>query len=151
MRRIVKMPPFIAHILDKAGRPYALSYSSQGSWDLIQLYDGQYLVGEAKLESTSTKTFTAFLIKDIAIANQAKPPAPYTNYRNKGLGSALLTWLSLHVQAQGAQALTGDVYQQDIENTPHLLDWYQKQGFAIQPPRPNMGPDVIAQIYKPLV
>jgi hypothetical protein len=145
---VVEIPSFAGQIRDKAGRTYGLTYASQGTWDLIQLYDTQQLVGEAKLAPASP---TAFLIKDIAIANQALPPAPYTNYRNKGLGSALLRWLSTHVQTYGAQALMGDIYQQDIENTPHLLQWYQKQGFAVQPPRPNMGPDVIAQIYKPLI
>lgn len=166
---------FEKDILGKDGRRYNLIISERDSMFLIQLYDRQTLVGEARCIQESSETFC---IGDIAIANAvvitpANDPANlYTtklhntklystslrrnrrvyrtrpiNYRSRGLGSALLQCLIDHARAKGAQYLYGDVFRQDVENTPNLLQWYQKHGFDIRPLDSDEKPDVVAIVH----
>lgn len=147
-------------IVGKDGRCYNLTIAESDSMFLMRLYDRQILVGEARCVQESSDTF---FIGDISIANAviAPPidvptnlrskhlryrPRPI-NYRSRGLGSALLRCLIDHAHAKGAQYLYGDVFRQDVENNPNLLQWYQKHGFEIKPLESDEKPDVVAIVH----
>ena len=145
-------------IFDHEGRSYDLSISQEGVLLLIQVCDRQILIGEAKCARESPDTL---LLRDIAIANevilppahpQATPrprrsrPRPI-NYRQKGIGSALLSFLINQARADGVKHLYGKVMQQDLENNPKLLQWYQNHGFRPQDPAPDDECDILAWVH----
>lgn len=147
-------------ILDREGRSYSLVVTEDEGLISVKAYDRQILIGEAKCLRESPETF---YLRDIAIANQVVKKTIYirakslkqllsynskiTNYRSRGLGSALLQFLIRYAGANGARCLYGRVYQQDLENNPRLLEWYQKHGFELRQPHPEDQPDVLALIY----
>jgi len=67
------------------------------------------------------------------------------NYRQRGLGTALLDSVIGHAQTLGAFSLQGEVFQADLENNPELLNWYERKGFVQSSPRPEQI-DVLANI-----
>lgn len=146
-------------ICDRAGRCYRVDISVEGPISRFKLYERSTLVGEAKCVRESPQRMT---LGDIAIANEAIPtpanalmrslrqlpglqPSP-VNYRGRGLGTALLKHLIDHTRASGAQELWGEVFQQDIQNSPELLNWYQQLGFESRAPQDNVEVDVVALI-----
>jgi hypothetical protein len=159
-------------VFDRAGRPYEMFVVLDGPISRFRLYEGldkdqnerqnerQILVGEAKCVRQSQ---TRWELGDIAIANAVIPipvsPIPASpipihglshptpvNYRGRGLGTVLLKCLVEHARSQGAQELWGEVFQQDIENDPKLLNWYQTFGFERHPPSGDVAEDVVALI-----
>jgi len=101
------------------------------------------------------------LLDDIAIANEVDPTLfnpikrlqqwlfdmefEQISYRQQGLGTALLGSVIGHAQTLGAFSLQGEVFQADLENTPGLLNWYERKGFVPSSPRPEQI-DVLANI-----
>lgn len=53
------------------------------------------------------------------------------NYRNQGIGTALMDYLKRTAQARGVREISAAILHVDLANTPHLLDWYVKQGFRV--------------------
>lgn len=53
------------------------------------------------------------------------------NYRERGLGSALLEYVKQYARDHGVEEITGFIASQD---TPHkiLIEWYQKHGFEVE-------------------
>ncbi len=147
-------------ISDREGHSYDISISESDPLLLFRLYDRQTLVGEAKFVRESTETV---LLGDIAIANEViLTPSNYwvaqfrkisgykpepINYRGKGLGSALIKFLIHHAHTLGIRHIYGKVAQQDLENNPKLLQWYQDHGFAAELPESKDDPDIIAWIH----
>jgi hypothetical protein len=146
-------------IFDRSGRRYRFSLVEADPLRLIQLYHQHTLVGEVKCICHSP---TDLELKDIAIANEVSPtlggwlqhlikvsgwqPQPI-NYRRQGLGSALLSHLIDYARSQGFQSLWGEVFRPDVENTPGLLQWYQKHGFEVRPTTHEEKPDLIALLH----
>jgi hypothetical protein len=147
-------------ILDREGRSYAIAITEDEGLISVKAYDHQTLIGEAKCLRESPETL---YLRDIAIANQVVKKTIYlrakslkqllsyssktTNYRARGLGSALLNLLINYAAANGVRCLYGRVYQQDLENNPKLLEWYQSHGFELREPHLEEQPDVLALIY----
>ncbi|MFC1710063.1 GNAT family N-acetyltransferase [Patescibacteria group bacterium] len=52
-------------------------------------------------------------------------------HRHKGLGSAMLKELDNQAGLFGAEKITGNVAPSDIEETPSLLEFYKKNGYAV--------------------
>lgn len=150
----------LQQLLDKDGRPYQLSISETDSHIFLKLHHHQLLVGEAKCVWESDQTL---LLGDIAIANAVIPqpaddfsvlistlpggqPKPI-NYRRRGLGSALLKSLIHHARSRSAQHLYGNVFEQDVQNNPKLLHWYEKHGFEIREVPEADREDIVAHIH----
>lgn len=151
-------------IFDRKGRSYISSIVEGDSRLLIQLHSQHMLVGEVKCVRESQ---AALMLKDIAIANEASPnPMNFwmkmlhkipgyqpklVNYRDQGLGSALLSRLIQYAQDNGIQFLHGEVFRPDLENNPKLLQWYQKHGFEIKQPSLEDNPDIVAKLHMHLL
>ena len=150
----------LQQLFDKDGRPYQLSILETDSHIFLKLRHHQLFVGEAKCVWESAQTL---LLGDIAIANAVIPqptddfsalistlpggqPKP-VNYRRRGLGSALLKSLIHHARTKNAQQLYGNVFEQDVQNNPKLLYWYQKHGFEIREIPEGDREDVVANIH----
>jgi hypothetical protein len=56
-----------------------------------------------------------------------------TSFRQRGLGTALLTSVISCAQEKGVKRIQGDVTRQGLIDNPRLLDWYRKHGFEILP------------------
>lgn len=56
-------------------------------------------------------------------------------FRDRGLGTSLLDLARHYAHQYGATHMVGYVTQRDLANTPHLLDWYARQGFVVTPER----------------
>jgi hypothetical protein len=52
-----------------------------------------------------------------------------------------------HVRTKNAQQLYGNVFEQDVQNNPKLLHWYQKHGFEIREIPEGDREDVVANIH----
>lgn len=100
------------------------------------------------------------VLDDIAIANEASPALNLVeqlqqrlwgaefepvNYRQRGLGTLLLSNVIEHARKLGAVSLRGEVFQADVENNSRLLSWYESQGFVQSSPQPDQV-DVLANI-----
>jgi hypothetical protein len=147
-------------IFDRDGRCYKLSIVEGEALTCLQLHNQEILVGEAKCVRQSG---VRLWLGDIAIANEANPlPENFwqrllqyipgyrprlVNYRGRGLGAILIKALIQYAREQGIRSLQGEVFRQDIENTPRLLDWYQRQGFELRTPDPTDKPDVVAILH----
>jgi hypothetical protein len=145
-------------------RGYQVRLVEQPDLVALQLFHGQWLVGEVKGVPLSTATFW---LHDIAIANQVQRsrrsgwvkwwplggnewPQPI-NYRGRGLGTILLRSLIAYTQARGFQDIQGQVFQADLENTPYLLRWYQQQGFQLLAVSEHDPPELVANLWMNLI
>lgn len=147
-------------IFDKDNKPYTLNVLDDSSSIVIKVYRFNTLIGEVKCFKESLETL---YLRDIAIANDAIPnfkniwvtpqkkiireQLEPINYRGRGLGSALMSFLICYAAAHGFQALYGNVYQQDLENNPKLLQWYQRHGFQLRPVTPDAEPDIVSVVH----
>lgn len=149
-------------IFDREGRGYDAFVSKEGVLLLIKLYDRHSLIGEARCVQESPDTL---LLADISIANNViltpanrviallekivgYQPKPI-NYRGQGIGSALLQLLLNQARTPGIRILYGNVFRQDLENNPKLLQWYKNQGLEIEQPASEKSDDIVAQVtYK---
>lgn len=147
-------------IVDKDNKTYTLNVLDDDSSIVIKVYRFNTLIGEVKCFKESLEVL---YLRDIAIANDAIPdlrniwvtpqkkilqeqPGP-VNYRGRGLGSALMTFLIRYAAGYGFQAIYGNVYQQDLENNPKLLQWYQRHGFQLRPVAPDAEPDIVSVVH----
>ena len=56
------------------------------------------------------------------------------DYRRMGLGTHLLQFAIKKARQRGIKQIYGSLTQEDINNNPNLVKWYEKHGFAILPP-----------------
>ena len=56
------------------------------------------------------------------------------DYRRMGLGTHLLQFAIKKARQRGVRRICGSLTQEDINNNPNLVQWYEKHGFAILPP-----------------
>ena len=148
---------FSREVKDSRGDAYQLFVSIQGDCHCLKLYDGSVLIGEARC---SWQADGQMVLDDIAIANEVSPALTALeylqkwllgaefepeNYRQRGLGTLLLTNVIEHARKLGAVSLRGEVFQADVENNPGLLNWYERHGFNQSAPQPEQM-DVLANI-----
>lgn len=55
-------------------------------------------------------------------------------HMHEGIGSRLLEAFLARARESGITEVWGSVTHDDIRQTPHLLDWYQKRGFSVFEP-----------------
>ena len=53
------------------------------------------------------------------------------NYRNRGLGSALLKLMLDLAKRKGMRTVFGSIVRKDILRNPHLIRWYLNRGFNV--------------------
>jgi hypothetical protein len=51
------------------------------------------------------------------------------------------------VRQQGVRRICDSLTQEDINNNPKLVKWYQKHGFRILPPSPKNIENAVCGIY----
>ncbi|MEG4294724.1 GNAT family N-acetyltransferase [Microcoleus sp. C2C3] len=56
------------------------------------------------------------------------------DYRRMGLGTHLLQFAIKKARQRGIKRICGSLTEQDINNNPNLVKWYEKHGFEILPP-----------------
>ena len=56
------------------------------------------------------------------------------DYRRRGLGTHLLQFAIKKARQRGIKRICGSLTQEDINNNPNLVKWYEKHGFEILPP-----------------
>lgn len=74
---------------------------------------------------------------DFKVEKSAPPGTDFpqgTPLRGRGIGTALLTRLLQEADAAGLREIWGNVTQNDIDETPHLLAIYEKHSFSVQEP-----------------
>lgn len=128
-------------ITDSSGTVYRLhhvEYSVLSDWDI---FDGEWRVGFAhclKNEATLTlgdiKLEAAFVKPTSQLERWARKllgiPHPSENYRQRGLGSALLKVIIQWAKARGFTRIEGQISTVDTQPNPGLLDWYSRFGFT---------------------
>jgi hypothetical protein len=63
------------------------------------------------------------------------------NYRNRGLGSALIIVLFELAASRQVKTVFGSLISEDVINNPHLPAWYIKRGFSVSGPFKGCIPD----------
>lgn len=56
------------------------------------------------------------------------------SFRGQGVGSLLMETLIALAGPRGVREVWGSVTQHDIDETPFLLSWYERLGFAVRAP-----------------
>ncbi len=74
----------------------------------------------------AVRTGGRLLLGDIVLEN--------LKYKGQGIGRRLLDAFVKTAQEEGISEVWGSVTQEDIQQTPYLLDWYQRLGFTISDP-----------------
>lgn len=61
------------------------------------------------------------------------PPEKWrvTNYQQRGLGTAMIKFLTDYARSNGAKRIEGEVKQHDFNDNPDLPDWYRRRGFYV--------------------
>jgi hypothetical protein len=54
-----------------------------------------------------------------------------TNYRKRGLGTAMIEFLAGYARRKSAKRIEGEIKPHDFKNNPQLLEWYRRRGFAV--------------------
>ena len=67
------------------------------------------------------------------LLRQLVEPKPI-DYRRRGLGTHLLQFAIARARQRGVRRICGSLTQEDINNNPNLVKWYEKHGFEILPP-----------------
>jgi hypothetical protein len=68
-------------------------------------------------------------------------PSDAMNYRNRGLGSALIRTLFELAADRKGKVIFGSLIKEDIVINPRLLAWYMNRGFTVSGPFPTCIPD----------
>ena len=69
-----------------------------------------------------------------------------TNYRNRGLGSALLKLMINLAKDRNINTVYGSIVKKDILRNPHLVRWYMNRGFDITNQFTGCIPDAVTYI-----
>ena len=70
------------------------------------------------------------------------------SFRGQGLGSLLLNRVLQEADAAGIHTVWGSVTQNDIQRTPHLLEWYRRKGFFVGKPDDECIGTAVAKILR---
>jgi GNAT superfamily N-acetyltransferase len=126
LRRKKQLTPGTADriIHSKSGQEFWITIDSEDDPYEMQVWCSDQLVGllSADWEDKEVELMDIFIF----------PP-----YLNQGLGTALLQEFIALARRKSMQRIHGYVPQQFLTETPHLLKWYQKQGFSVLPPPPK--------------
>ena len=133
-------------VRDRQRREYRLQVNGDGnSYFLAKLLYRNSEVGrlEGVLYPPDKLMIGDILIRDDVIhtpphlgavlLRQLVEPKPI-DYRRRGLGTHLLQFAIARARQRGVRRICGSLTQEDINNNPNLVKWYEKHGFEILPP-----------------
>jgi hypothetical protein len=135
----VKEIPMTDAIYDKAGREYEVVTWTSGENLNFKVRDRTTRVGHAYCHVRQT----TLKVCDLHIENKCLRPANFfvlwciplrwreTNYRNRGIGSALLELIASHARKKGVTRIEGSIKPLDYEADSRLPQWYQDRGFNV--------------------
>ncbi|HTJ79832.1 MAG TPA: GNAT family N-acetyltransferase [Rariglobus sp.] len=150
-------------IQDKNQKPYRIDWlRGDHGWSLWLCDERGWRIGYAH---TTFRNGGLFL-GDIRLRNDVPAPAswlrralaargigkiPLMDYRNRGLGTALLARLEILARQEGFSAITGCIVESDITRWPDLPAWYRRQGYSVIEKEPNSSDIGRLRIEKPLL
>ncbi len=73
---------------------------------------------------------------------------PTRRLRRRGIGSALLRRVLREADADGVREVWGCVTQKDLTESPFLLRWYERHGFAIGAPDDECMGNAVKKIVR---
>jgi len=126
-------------IRDNAGSAYTVRFlRSEDLWDIRVLHDGRE-IGEANCPIHGESLY----LGNIEFFGAANPPAAVAGgaaaqpaaptYRGRGLGKALLLLIIDQARRSGTfRQITGILHPQNLQDTPHLPEWYRRHGFEVR-------------------
>ncbi|MEG4225443.1 GNAT family N-acetyltransferase [Microcoleus sp. N9_B2] len=133
-------------VRDRQGREYRLQVNGDGdSYFIAKLLYRNSEVGrlECVLSPPDKLVIGDILIRDdvihvseqlgAALLRLLVEPKPI-DYRRMGLGTHLLQFAIKKARQRGIKRICGSLTEQDINNNPNLVKWYEKHGFEILPP-----------------
>jgi Acetyltransferase (GNAT) domain len=133
-------------ILDREGREYRMKVAwDEDSLIIIKLLYRNSEVGRLQCV---LNPLNELMIGDIIIRNDIIHTPPHLlarlcrrlvkpkpiDYRQRGLGTHLLQFVIARARQRGFKRIYGSLTQEDINNNPNLVKWYEKHGFQILPP-----------------
>lgn len=133
-------------ILDREGREYRLQVDGdEDQLIIVKLLYRNSVIGKLQYVLDPPNEW---VIGDIIIHNDVIHTPPHLlavlwrllvqpkpiDYRQRGLGTHLLQFAIARARQRGIKRIYGSLTQEDINNNPNLVKWYQKHGFQILPP-----------------
>ena len=133
-------------VTDKLGRQYELSIEEHDGYTDFTIDHDDVWIGKAscKAEGQFKWRLLEINIRDDVPVRQSflvrqlrqffRRGVKRRSYRHLGLGDALMNCVVARARLMGFKAIRGSVVDQDIEQTPYLVAWYQKHGFRLVEP-----------------
>jgi GNAT superfamily N-acetyltransferase len=129
-------------IRDNAGRRYRVELLGDSPHWQFRVYDGAVRVGLANCRHEGP----VLILADIEIRDEvmhregsvkgllrmvlSRPPQ-CSNYRSRGIGSALLRLITEWARERGFTSIEGSLSSRDLDRNPGLADWYRHRGFIV--------------------
>jgi GNAT superfamily N-acetyltransferase len=124
------------HIRDRQGKAYSYKLTILDESRNWTIFDGEWRIGYAWCGCYGAD----FRIGDLRFEPAFRAPrrgwrryflrkAPPVNYRQRGLGSALLPLLIVHARESGCKKVSGMLSEVDLVPFPALAEWYARFGF----------------------
>ncbi|MCG8349766.1 MAG: GNAT family N-acetyltransferase [Chloroflexales bacterium] len=109
-------------IIDRHGEPFWLATPTSDRYPtLIELVGHHGAAGFVELSWSQEDMIENFGIMI------------HQSYRGRGLGTALLRALTAWLRRRRVVVVRGFVRRSDLNEHPHLLDWYARHGFTVTP------------------
>lgn len=127
------------YIQDKQKNQYSVSLEESETWLFALVIWKRTLVGRISCvisESNDLEIGDIIIFEDPLLPKNgffSRHPfqRPHRNFRNLGLGTAMLHFVVEQAQKMKVKGISGFVTQEDAQKTPYLLNWYQKNGFEV--------------------
>ena len=127
------------YIEDKHGNQYTVSVTASKTaldafiiWQNSIIGQIQCVITDANtLEIGNIEIFEDPILPRNGLFSRRPFQRPHRNFRQLGLGTAMLKWVISQADKLGLKEICGFVIPEDAEKTPYLLNWYKKHGFII--------------------
>jgi GNAT superfamily N-acetyltransferase len=134
-------------IHDRHGRKYTVSES--GSQDYYQRFNIEHRRNRVGYANCHFEGDDVLHLDDLHIEDKAMyppwffvdlifwigslPPERWrvTNYRERGIGTAMIKFLASYARSKSAKRIEGEVKHHDFKDNPQLPEWYRRRGFAV--------------------
>ena len=122
---------------ERIGKAYCLDEGC-GRWRLqdIEIYEDRELLERANLK----QSLGSWLRNLFGLGPK------FRSNRRHGLGGALLKVIIAHARHHGAKHIRGSVVQDDLQERPWLIPFYEKHGFKRVTHEPGDISDVVVRI-----
>lgn len=114
--------PYRQAIDNGKGQSFTRTETTDGVYSIITLVDKKGLAAHAFLKWRQPE---ALDIRDLHVEKK---------YRGSGLGTMLLDRIMSWAGTSGVTKIWGGIVQKDIDESPFLLEWYQRHGFTVEAP-----------------